>query len=1672
MKKATMRVLSLALAFVMAAGMLPTHSFAVAAEKGSFEQIKAVTEGEDTGKSLYTDVSDKGELSGESTVDTLTTADQKVTTTETITGTNMENVFKLDLGVTTRDVKETVSVTPDAAVTLVLDMSASMQSCIVCSMGEGERSVHSEAVRGQVFENWAPNSSHIGSHTFKGYDSICVECWRDKSLHRRMVGHEFVSTLSQAQDAAISFVDIYSGRTEEGGNLGSTKRMVSLVVFSSYGNSGVVLSWVDAATAVGLQQITAAIKGVTANGSTYTTRGMELGRGLLHDKVSLVDAKGAPITNKSMVLLTDGEPTLDNGQALSEGNWSVKVTDAALRGKYVKTERVWENGQSKDVKVERAEYLSPIGLGMTLKDENIDLYSIYCGNVTENVELDNQSYAGINWMKDFSTAAYSAKDTSELEKAFKAINDEIEIATKAGKVVIPLNKYIVPNDVAALPEGVTYDASANTLSWALGTVAADNDGVRHYNTSFEVKLDTHAEGFVEDAYSLVNLYTYLNYTVEQTGETAENAVKTAAFRVPQVKGALPQVDYTVNYYLKNRDGVAGEPTKDSYTKSDKLGAQVSAEVKTYDGYALDVNQETSIVLGKDAQKNAINLYYHMTPITVSVEHYFTTTTIDENGNKTTDEAPRLVDTVNTWDKDYYKGDSFSASPKADSVTRTFDKAATKEANEYENVKLTGNATIKLYYNELIDNRAPAKVTVNTYIYNIKWELKDGKYTSTASEPKLYDEPISETMKNGEYYTAPNRDKDFADMGYALDTETHKSDSHDPVQLTSKQDTVLNYYYFNVTDKPAETTVLVRHNYTTNTTLVSGGNSETVIIPKEEDQAAARVAGYVGETYTAAPDVNYNGEKWTLDTIHPLSMKLTADESANVIDVYYTRTVDGRTATTVTVNHHYQDWKNVVGEDGQVTQVSDGEAKLETETIKDNVYMGGSYTATIKEKDGYSWDKDGDHSLAVLAETGNVIDIRYDRKPALPDESSSTQVLHVYNTYTTYVDENGKVQIDWKSTEYGEGETLTGSAGEWFDVNTVKSFGGDDYEVVNPTGNPDTVRVTLNGREDTYTITYARYVNKLVETSVKVVPVYTSYEKQIVNGEEKLVQVGEPTEGTAWTNTDPLYVGQNFTADQSLEQFQRDGYAFSHAATIKANPYQNVKLSANGDVIYLHFSNVETPTDGRGESAKIRAVHHYKFVDKFVDENGAYQEKIVRDETVTTTAFEKYAGQTVTIASLVKNDGGSVFTSSTPETSYTVAEADKGKTVTIDLYYYGETNQTETATLTVVHHYTNLDQNGSELLPEDQRTLTVEVKRDKGFHAGESYTVSPEYKNIFAPENITKRSFNGSDLTGFDVKLVKGENKVELYYAKTTDTRVKTTVTVIHQYAVLDANGNKRTAEGASTDTFDTVELGAWVGNDFRAALRYISATNKLAEGELEYKFENASFVRTDANDTATDPSALVVDETSDGKLLQSVKLDENKVVITINYLRNIDTTPSNPGVSYYHVTVAYKDMDGKTLADSYRTASIREGRDYDVTEQAAKAISGYTIDHVEGKVSGKLNGNLTVTVFYASESTIVDPEPPTTNKPDVTDPDENLTDIPEVDVPTTVLPVEPPVTGETVTDDTTIVDEQVPMGNLPQTGLVAQNVNVVMALGALALAASLAAVGLGIVFSRKKEEEN
>lgn len=136
---------------------------------------------------------------------------------------------------------------------------------------------------------------------------------------------------------------------------------------------------------------------------------------------------------------------------------------------------------------------------------------------------------------------------------------------------------------------------------------------------------------------------------------------------------------------------------------------------------------------------------------------------------------------------------------------------------------------------------------------------------------------------------------------------------------------------------------------------------------------------------------------------------------------------------------------------------------------------------------------------------------------------------------------------------------------------------------------------------------------------------------------------------------------------------------------------------------------------------------------------------------------------------------------------------------------------------------------------------------------------------------------------------------------------------------------------------------------------------------------------------------------------------ESDLTITLYYKAESNTPvnpPVGPTVTYYSVTVNYYDKaSGETIHTPY-TDSKASGTTYDVTAQDKIAIEGYTYVETSGDaLTGTLNGNKVINVYYSKTTDIDDGDTPTT-------PAEPGSDIGDDDVPTT--PAQPPKTGDSM----------------------------------------------------------
>ena len=549
------RALSLLMALVMSLSLVQITAFA--AETGSKDQIMPGYYLVDADGRIQTE-------NGEAlTTEEPGRTEGGYTLSKTIAATNVENQFNITLQVVTQ---QTVK-TNDAAVQLVIDTSGSM---------EGSRLRNTK-------------NAINGTKDKKGFLDNLLD-----------------------------------------GNKGGGKIWVSVVEFAS--GAYTVCDWADIRTSKGLQDVKKAVKDLEAGGGTNLEAGLMLAR----NRLSMDEVKNA--ASKYTVLLTDGEPTW----RCIEDSDSVKDIDQNLTsdgsGNQC-SEKERNEAKAMAAQVKELSKLYTICYGVSgdglyaknvcvncgkTKDQHIQKwegglfgeYVYYCTNASDSKTYNNIVTIGDYLRDEIATKdpdgkvkyAYNAKE--DLTDAFKGIaSSTIEGINASGTTVTdPMGKFIV---LGTLPEGAT--ASNGTLTWSLGqpseireTTGQNGEKVYTYiyTYTYPITLDTSAKGFEEGKYYPTNGPTYLSVP----GSDAKYY-----FNIPGVKGTVPTVPYTVEYYYQDR--TTGQYVKAAETVSGtaKLWSSVTVTEKGRTNYTLNTASSATIGENQLTESGQVFRVYYVLP---------------------------------------------------------------------------------------------------------------------------------------------------------------------------------------------------------------------------------------------------------------------------------------------------------------------------------------------------------------------------------------------------------------------------------------------------------------------------------------------------------------------------------------------------------------------------------------------------------------------------------------------------------------------------------------------------------------------------------------------------------------------------------------------------------------------------------------------------------------------------------------------------------------------------------------------------------------------------------------------------------------------------------------------------------------------------------------------------
>ena len=429
-----------------------------------------------------------------------------------------DNTYRIDLEVKTT---QTTTTTPPgaAATVLVLDTSGSMDICATCN---------SKAT------GWSGEYRHAQGCKTGHSGTVAAEDTR----------------LAAAKTAAINFLDSYKGDTTGVG------RYVSLVSFA--GSASVKCDWQDVSTTAGYNAVVQAIRNLSANGGTNLDAGLKNAA----NQFTKSAVSGISKDSKNVIALTDGIPTYYGANTSQHGSYGCPDTNAAT----AKSAAALKESAS----------LYTVCFGAA-NDRCWTAGSVHEQRGWNTVNHDTDGPLVGDFLSDSiatsatadTTYAYNAADSSELNKAFKAITTSITTGISSGTVTDPMGPNI---SVTAKPDNFV-SADGKTYTWELANGVKSTDGSKTtytYRLSYTVTLDTTGEGFDENAYYPANGKT-----------TFTSGDKTFEFPVPGVKGTIPS--YQVKYAYTGTVP-AGAPTLPA-DETHKLHTDVTVAAEpALDGY--------------------------------------------------------------------------------------------------------------------------------------------------------------------------------------------------------------------------------------------------------------------------------------------------------------------------------------------------------------------------------------------------------------------------------------------------------------------------------------------------------------------------------------------------------------------------------------------------------------------------------------------------------------------------------------------------------------------------------------------------------------------------------------------------------------------------------------------------------------------------------------------------------------------------------------------------------------------------------------------------------------------------------------------------------------------------------------------------------------------------------
>ncbi len=1670
MAKKSKRVLSVLLTLVMIVGLLPTSVFAEDATSGTVEWQK-----------------DSWTFSG----------DGKVAHKKTIEKTG-ENEFEITLSVKTMEEIKEQAVSEDAAVVLVMDVSNSMKETVDGKEPDdaSEQRIYKakEAAKNFIDSFAADDAQRKVALVEFGSSAYTVQGWTDIDSAKSAVDN--VGINFEYPNCTIQGPHTHDVNTIEWGGLLGIRWRCSVKGCDLYRETTPIYPWFNwywildreynghthEQTFNGPHGET-----LTDGGGTNIEGGLQLADNLLGS------SDISNIKNRYVVLITDGVPTYHVYQGRDNSSLTF-IEGQSGGGNYAAP----------------SDYQNVPNVANSIKSQ-ATLYTVSYASDKVKDKVDGKTIDA--WLASFANKNVAAG--ADIDLGLGQISQIIQNQAKAWILTdpIPASNYITFSfdDNEGIPDLATnpgtvfgYDSTKGELVWNLKAdppkrTEQENGVTWHiYEETYTIRLNTAGKGFVEDKPYETNGTTTLSYMVTENGQLNPELQYTKLV-VPTVSGKIPEYEYHVEYYLQG-NAKKGEYKDYELKKSDtpiladlhstptilvdgKIPQHIQDKYKGELYHCAGANP-ASVTITNDPTSNVIKVYYDHDTVDVTVNHYYKTITIAEDGTSDKETAKYDGPHTETYE-DRNVGDEFTAvkneDPDGNHYTFEQDKSdpLTIDKLGYE------NDPIDLYYVRTVDQRNAANILEQYVLVDKTWELNDqGKYelVEKSSDPhEVYD---SKDVPNADWrefdeYTAVVEKPAVINDGYTFDhaeaTNGIVADTQAKTILDAGDNTLTLYYEKQLPDTRVPATVTIRHFYTMDRTYIdeNGEVKHEKYTDQLDEKATVTVTEdiYVGESFTAGAEflkTEYDGFQFAPNETNDYTLEtLSGNSNENVINIYYTyngsQTPD---EAAITVVHEYYDATRIYNEETDEIEIDYALNDELTEEISypnaahplyNVLYVGQKFEAPLNPVAGYEFNeaKSDERVVNALAATNAPITLcYYETDPDEGRDEASIAVRHTYKTNWTVANPSGlgtTVSPDTDAQSIVRDENLdnySGHQGDPFTPTPNTSYKDkDDYVLTS--GNAGEVTLKATGSNGTIELVYERSDSDLTPATYTVTHHYNLRTMSLVNGTAQWSNWQEVGSSDSFTINGgqqlpaELYIGNTFEVDKAetfAYDLNGDGVAENLTFTMGADPGLTVKVDeATGHLdIYYYYSD-ELP------KAPVRVRHEYT-EHKFLYSPSGVE---IEDTKVTYNPSSSnwiitwyYVGETALVEPLPLDytyDGTSNGTlNADGKVELTVASGNND----VILSYSKETDRRDSASVTVTHIYKTRDYDGS----------TTEVSRNSNtvpYFAGMPFTVSYNTMGGIYPKNGISVTASGeyTETVMQDAvtlaNVVSGDsNSITITYIRDVDTRETTKVQVTYNYYARDTYTDDDTmsdadyiAQEGMQPEYTVVEIleskaqGVWVGHEYTAADK---PEYTVGEGDeavtLTYGFVNSTPEgRKIASLAAMEEGTTAVPEA-------------NKIVA--NYLRKYSTDPGDVAYTVVHEYYSNGNFVGHIVdetgigkvgstirAEDITKITSFEGRTYryrDADPESMVLVGASDPEIMALAADGEEN---VMTLRYTrtsggggggSTDPDPDPEPPT--------------DIEDPDVPTTELPEEPTDPAEPVEEPTEIEEPDVPMAEAPETG--------------------------------------